>query len=739
MIWPSRLAPFTLALLVGGCLSAAEPLGKYAFMDHGPFFSGTVVQPDNICTNKGIIITVDQEHKVLAVFDQELLRFSYGAIDASIVYPPGRDGIEGQPGVEGSIVFTASGSTTGWAKPGSVNFADPRSQHLGNLPREWGDYLGLYLNGNTVVLHYTIGGADVLEVPGFSQQAKVSAITRSLTLSGNAHDLTLLVAEGAKAGVEENIGLIEQGDTMIAVGAVGGILQAAGGRLSMTIPGDTRLAKLAIWHGPKSEVHNILPHLSSFLKPLDARAMTKGGKGRWPGTLVSHGDVGNGSGSYVVDTIRVPFDNPWKSYMRITGHDFFKDGRAAVCTMDGDVWIVSGLDGSFSDIAWKRFATGLFQPLGLRIVDDIVYLTCRDRLMRLKNVNKDGEADYYESFNSDCPVTKAYHEFAMDLETDKEGNFYYAKGSNLGGASDEMQGCILKVSKDGSALSRYCTGLREPNGMGGGDGYPLLNSDNQGNWMPVDRINLVKQGGFYGFMGTAHREPAPSIYDPPICWTPYNLDNSPGGLAYVPNPNWGPFKDMPVGLSYGKSCMFIVLMEQVDNVPQGGIVFFPLNFASGIMRARFNPHDGQLYVSGMRGWQTNAAQEGAFQRVRYTGKPVYMPNSLHIHPGAVEIGFDQELDGTATDPRNYSIDQWNYRWTGDYGSDDYSVANPSKKGHDPVEIAGITMGKNRKSVFIKINGLAPVMQMRIQIKISAAEGGTIHCDVYNTINKIPVK
>src|SRR5580658_921838 len=130
MIKSSPLALYTLALLAG-CLSAAEPLGKYAFMDHGPFFSGTVVQPDNLCTNKGIIITVDQEHKVLAVFDQELLRFTYGATDASIIYPPGRDGIEGQPGVDGSIVFTASGSTTGWAKPGSVNFADPRSQHLG--------------------------------------------------------------------------------------------------------------------------------------------------------------------------------------------------------------------------------------------------------------------------------------------------------------------------------------------------------------------------------------------------------------------------------------------------------------------------------------------------------------------------------------------------------------------------------------------------------------------------------
>ena len=38
------------------------------------------------------------------------------------------------------------------------------------------------------------------------------------------------------------------------------------------------------------------------------------------------------------------------------------------------------------------------------------------------------------------------------------------------------------------------------------------------------------------------------------------------------------------------------------------------------MRARFNAADGQLYVCGLKGWQTRATKDGIFQRVRYTGK-----------------------------------------------------------------------------------------------------------------------
>jgi hypothetical protein len=106
----------------------------------------------------------------------------------------------------------------------------------------------------------------------------------------------------------------------------------------------------------------------------------------------------------------------------------------------------------------------------------------------------------------------------------------------------------------------------------------------------------------------------------------------------------------------------------------------------------------------------------------------------------VEIGFDQALDpATAGDVGNYTVEQWNYRWTANYGSDDYSVTDPNKKGHDKVELGGVTLSPDKKSVTLKIAGLGPVMQMKVKFKINAADGTPVSFEVFPTINKIPAK
>src|SRR4029077_1021577 len=128
--------------------------------------------------------------------------------------------------------------------------------------------------------------------------------------------------------------------------------------------------------------------------------------------LETVGKLGAGDGAYVVYEITLPEPNPFKTWWRPGGHDFFANGDAALVNLSGDVWIVSGLDASLAKVKWKRFATGLFQPLGCKIVDGKVYVTGRDQITRLHDLNGDGEADFYENFNNDCVVTDNYHEFA---------------------------------------------------------------------------------------------------------------------------------------------------------------------------------------------------------------------------------------------------------------------------------------------------------------------------------------
>src|SRR5262249_26534380 len=140
--------------------------------------------------------------------------------------------------------------------------------------------------------------------------------------------------------------------------------------------------------------------------------------------------------------------------------------RAAVCSWDGDVWLVDGVDDLAGPLTWRRVASGLFQPLGLRIVNGQGFVSCRDQIVTLRDLNRDGETDFYEGFNSDHQVTEHFHEFAMDLQTDAAGNFYYTKAArHAKTALVPQHGTLLKVREDGSGTEILATGFRAPNGV----------------------------------------------------------------------------------------------------------------------------------------------------------------------------------------------------------------------------------------------------------------------------------
>jgi hypothetical protein len=167
-------------------------------------------------------------------------------------------------------------------------------------------------------------------------------------------------------------------------------------------------------------------------------------------------------------------------------------------------------------------------------------------------------------------------------------------------------------------------------------------------------------------------------------------------------------------------------------------VQLPLKFASGIMRARFSPADGQLYVSGLRGWQTAGVRDGALQRVRYTGKPLHAALEMKATKGAVALTFSDPLDSeTAGDAGNYAIQQWNYEWTEKYGSPDLSVAEPKKKGRDSVDVKSAKLSADGRILTLEIPGLRPAMQTGIKVRVKAADGAAISFDLYATIHQVP--
>jgi hypothetical protein len=183
--------------------------------------------------------------------------------------------------------------------------------------------------------------------------------------------------------------------------------------------------------------------------------------------------------------------------------------------------------------------------------------------------------------------------------------------------------------------------------------------------------------------------------------------------------------------------MHAVLRQQVGEVWQAATVRFPeLTFLSGSGEGKFHPRDGQLYVIGLDGWQTGAVKDGSFQRVRYTGKPVYMPSSFSAHENGVKLGFTQPLASTAARSENFRVEQWNYRWASTYGSFHYSAKAPQTVGHDRLEVASVRILPEENAVFLEIPGLQPVDQLHIHTDLLAADGVPLTFDVYATLNAL---
>lgn len=492
-------------------------------------------------------------------------------------------------------------------------------------------------------------------------------------------------------------------------------------------------------------------------------ALTHGGPARWPAALETTGELyPDKTAAYVVDTVKLPDPNPWHAPLFLGGLDFFPDGRAAVCTFHGDVFLVLGLGGDLSKVTWRRFASGLYHALGLKVAKGEIYVTCRDGIWRLRDLNGDGEADFYEAFNFDVKVTKSFHEFVFDLQTDPAGNFYFAKAGpvkNGGRGFDEIMahhGTLMRVSPDGAKLDVVATGFRAPNGIGCGPHGELTSGDNEGTWTPVCKINWIQPGGFYGVVPLSHRDPLPTDYDRPLCWLPKRIDNSGGGQVWASD-KWGPWSGALLHLSYGQCALYGVLREEVGGFTQGGVAAFPVKFQSGGMRARVHPQDGQLWVAGLRGWQTSGIKNGCLQRVRYTGAPTRMPVELHAKKDGVELRFTCSLDTqAAADPQNWNVEMWNYLWSSAYGSPELSTletgekptelgkdgvlqftkAQVSKAKHDPLEVKRVSIGTDDRSVFLEIPGLKPAMQMSIRYGIKSADGADVKGEVVNTIHAL---
>ena len=726
-----------LAGLPKGNTFGPEPstIEAWAAMDYGSSFMSTyeVGGPGPNIAYKGIAVRLDpgaggvSRGRRFALFDHDTMRFAAawtgeGFIDWNGVQFNGKH--EVHPRLVGNVHF-ANPIGPGWANPETGSFDDPRfrgrdGRPYGPLPKEWAKFRGVHYYGDQTIISYLIGDAPILELGGAEtdpKQPKFVAFSRTLEVGRSPHDLVARLApKGVACAVvgssAANI-VFNEDSSLLHIPAIA-----------------TPLRVKVLLAQSNSAVLEAFAKESP--KPTALEPLTHGGPKRWPEALQSPVQFGKEDGPFAADTFVLPDRNPWNALLRLTGFDFLPDGdRMAVCSWDGDVWLVSGLEHPESGLTWRRIASGLFQPLGLKVRDGEIFVGCRDQIVRLRDRNGDGEIDFYECFNNDHQVTEHFHEFAMGLQTDAEGNFYYAKGARHAlKAVVPHHGTLLKVSKDGATTEILATGFRAPNGVCLNPDGTFFITDQEGHWTPKNRINLVEKGGFYGNIAgyTDVTDPSDSAMKQPLCWITNAFDRSPSELLWVPSHTWGPLAGSLLNFSYGYGKVYVVPHEKVNGQVQGGMCALPLpQFPTGVMRGRFRPKDGHLYCCGMFSWAGNQVQPGGFYRVRMTGKPVDLPVNLRATTNGVEITFTDALDrAVASDQRNYEIKVWGLQRSKEYGSKHINERTlPTKRAS--VSLDG-------RTVRLEVPDLAPTQGMEIKYRLKGTDGRTVANVIHNTIH-----
>ncbi len=745
----------------------AGVLGKGAETLYGPVVATAVEIPGEkpeVITRGIVVRGADEKHSWCFCYD----------VDHARVAAVWHDGFLD---LKRTNLGTYKGLTNGAAIPLGSLMKRALVADSGYRSDESVQYLGYYVHGSAIVFSYRVGDCPVLERPYFDRVEGRDVLFREFVLGPSKAALSLhfgaLIGDTNEFGIADGPGITKslspfpiaaselRSKTQTGFSIFGmffnekvkpnsagaypitaGNDREGGSHFDIDARPESLRCTAYEYFSPGQERPKMAPSPENAKLEV-AELSAKGGPSNWPQTITVTGKRARDDAAYVVDTIPLPDENPWKCWLRPTGLDFLPDGRLALCTLGGDVWIASGIDDSLAKVTWRRFAGGLREPMGLRVVDGKILVGCRDQITRLHDLNGDGEADFYECVNMGRTLVANFHAFAYDLQTDPAGNFYYGTGGNQLGPDQPWHGKLWRVSPDGKKLVAYAKGLRAPNGLTISPEGAIYVSDNQGNWIPSSKISRVREGGFYGYVADPKFTDAkvPPTFDPPVCYIPYTWDNSSGGGTFCTSDKWGPYRGRMIHTSFGAAAMFAVFEQRVGDVSNGAIVKFPLAFESGIHRARFGP-DGQLYVAGTKGWQSKAIRDGCLARVRYTGatsgKSVTLPTNWRVEKDAIVLEFATPLDrASAEDTQNFAAQQWNYKWHATYGSPDFSVADPKRTGRDTVEIKSVRLSADGKTVTLEVPSLAPVMQILVKANIRFANGPELPIEVAGTINRIP--
>jgi len=447
------------------------------------------------------------------------------------------------------------------------------------------------------------------------------------------------------------------------------------------------------------------------------------------------------------------FPVPRELKLTVAGMDFLPDGNLAIATYQGEVFIVEGATGDAKAARWRRFARGLNEPGGLRVVGGAIYVMQKCELTRLRDADGDGVADVFECVSDAWGYTGNYHSFATGPLVDESGILGALITGHRAMREVPAMGWCLKISPhpantgevpftDVWRTDPFCSGLRVPNGFGEFRG-DLFMTDNQGHWIAANKLNHLQATNFYGHPSSSPSPPAhfdgDANFTPPAVWFPYAWVRSASGLATVGDFRFGPFGGQMLVGEFQNASVVRVALEKVNGQWQGAVLPFVRGFASGVNRLAYGP-DSRLYVGGLRfgHWTSIAPQPHSLDRVKFSGRVPFEFKTVAARTNGFEVAFTQPVDSKlAGDAENWDATQYTYAYDGKHNAPEKD--RDEKIPGPPVRVLKAEVAPDKLTVRLTLEGMKArhVIMLRA-LGLKNHRGEPLRNDTaHYTLNQIP--
>ncbi|WP_265522348.1 family 16 glycoside hydrolase [Oerskovia flava] len=439
---------------------------------------------------------------------------------------------------------------------------------------------------------------------------------------------------------------------------------------------------------------------------------------------------------------------------KVSGLAFTDDEQLAVVTtgsvssggwvpnaQPGEVFLLDGVVEATGpdDVEVTKVATDLLNPMGIEVIEDSIFVSERHQLTQLTDPDGDGFYDTHTTI-AEWPDGGNFHEFAFGLVHD-EDHFYVnlSVAINNGGATTNPQpaanrGTAIKIDRETGEISYVAGGLRTPNGIGFGPEGDLFATDNQGAWLPSNKLVHIEQDRFFNHFTNPAGPFDSNPVTPPAVWFPQNeIGNSPGNPILVED---GEFAgQMFVGdVTYGG--IQRTFLEKVDGEYQGAVFRHSAGFEVGVNRILTGP-DGALYVGGTGeggNWGESGKLRFGLQKLTTVSEDAFDIKEMRVVEGGFELEYTDPVSDevVANLDDAYDVTQWRYVPTQQYGG--------PKVDEQPLFVADAQVSEDRTTVTLQIDDLKPghVVHVRSPRPFASAEGTELlSTEAWYTLNSLP--